>query len=198
MRSDAELLAAHVAGDAHAFGQLAERHADRLWTLAYRTLGNRDDAADALQDAMISAFRRASSFRGGASVLTWLHRIVVNACLDLLRRKKVRAADPLPEQTDHLAAFAHLPDDPAVAQELRDEVAQALGTLGPDQRSAVVLVDMLGYSVNEAAEMLGCPTGTVKSRCARARAALAGLLAPLWGTGEHSAASNTVNEGARS
>ena len=82
---DAELLRRHVAGDDEAFGVLVRRHRDRLWAVALRTLGNPEDAADAVQDALINAFRRASSFRGDASVTTWLHRIVVNACLDRIR-----------------------------------------------------------------------------------------------------------------
>ena len=78
-RSDAELLAAHVAGDSEAFGELVDRHASGLWGVALRTLCDPDDAADAVQDALIAAFRRASSFRGDSSVRTWLHRILVNA-----------------------------------------------------------------------------------------------------------------------
>ena len=88
--TDAELLAAHVAGDADAFGELFTRHRDRLWAVALRTSGSPEDAADALQEAMIAAFRRAGSFRGDAAVTTWLHRIVVNACLDQHRRRKSR------------------------------------------------------------------------------------------------------------
>ncbi|MEJ7726013.1 MAG: sigma-70 family RNA polymerase sigma factor, partial [Actinomycetes bacterium] len=90
-------MARHVEGDADAFGELFRRHRDRLWAVALRTLGNPDDAADALQDAMVSAFRRAASYRGDAAVTTWLHRVVVNACLDRVRREAIRAADPLPE-----------------------------------------------------------------------------------------------------
>ena len=88
---DRALLAAHVAGDPEAFGTLFARHRDRLWAVALRTTGNPEDAADALQDAMISAFSRAETFRGDAQVTTWLHRIVVNACLDRIRRSRVRA-----------------------------------------------------------------------------------------------------------
>ena len=84
---DAELLRLHLAGDQNAFGTLFLRHKDRLWAVALRIVCDPDDAADALQDAMISAFRRAGDFRGDSAVTTWLHRIVVNASLDLLRRK---------------------------------------------------------------------------------------------------------------
>lgn len=195
--ADAALLAAHVAGDPDAFGLLFARHRDRLWAVALRTTGNPDDAADALQDAMISAFRRADSFRGQSSVTTWLHRIVVNACLDRLRHLRVRAADPLPDDLDRVprlgtGAFAGSrhplgpdrgdpadPVDPAdvvVDREQRRTVVSALAALPPEHRAALVLVDMEGFSVAEAAEILGCPAGTVKSRCSRGRAKLAALL----------------------
>ena len=89
--SDAELLRRHVTGDTAAFGLLFQRHKDRLWAVALRTTCDPDDAADALQEAMISAFRRAKDFRGDSAVTTWLHRIVVNASLDRLRRRPARS-----------------------------------------------------------------------------------------------------------
>ena len=88
--TDADLLSWHVGGDPDAFGLLFGRHRGRLWAMAVRTLGDPEEAADALQDAMISAFRRAASFRGESAVTTWLHRIVVNAAIDRLRRKSAR------------------------------------------------------------------------------------------------------------
>src|ERR1700761_788843 len=88
--ADATLLRQHVAGDPDAFGLLFKRHSGRLWAVALRITGNPEDAADALQDAMISAFRRAGDFRGDAAVTTWLHRIAVNASLALLRRRPSR------------------------------------------------------------------------------------------------------------
>jgi len=139
-----------------------------------------EDAADALQDAYVSAFRRAASFRGDAQVTSWLHRIVVNACLDRLRRIKSRAAEALPEDPDRAAELGvEVGPDPVEAEEQRSEVSRALGQLNADQRAALVLVDMEGYSVEEAARILGCPVGTVKSRCARGRARLLPLLAHL-------------------
>src|ERR1700750_273957 len=90
--ADHELLRRHVAGDADAFGELFRRHRDRLWAVALRTVCDPDEAADALQDAMVSAFRRAADFRGESAVTTWLHRIVVNASLDRLRRRAARPA----------------------------------------------------------------------------------------------------------
>lgn len=207
-RDDRALLAAHVAGDDEAFGTLFARHRERLWAVALRTTGDREEAADALQDALVSAFRRAGSYRGEAAVSTWLHRIVVNACLDRLRRARVRAADPLPpEDTGRAspeggpgsgadAAARQLdPADLAVARERRDSVLAALAQLPPEQRAALVLVDMEGYSVEETAHVLGCPPGTVKSRCSRARARLVPLLGALVG---NPAAGTDVEPGAES
>lgn len=180
---DRELLAAHVDGDPEAFGVLFGRHRDRLWAVALRTTGDPEEAADALQEALIAAFRRASSYRGDAAVTTWLHRIVVNACLDRLRRRKVRLAGPLPDDVEEYAGrgstITAAPDDPlesALGTERRSAVLAALDTLPPDQRAALVLVDMEGYSVEETAAMLDCAVGTVKSRCSRGRAKLLPLL----------------------
>src|SRR3984885_10261296 len=96
--SDQELLRRHVAGDNEAFGELFRRHRDRLWAVALRTVCDPEEAADALQDAMVSAFRRAGDFRGESAVTTWLHRIVVNASLDRLRRRAARPTVPAQEQ----------------------------------------------------------------------------------------------------
>jgi RNA polymerase sigma-70 factor (ECF subfamily) len=177
--TDAELLHRYAAGDDEAFAQLVRRHKDRLWAVALRTMRNPEEAADALQEALISAARRARQYRGDAAVLTWLHRIVINACLDRLRRNKVRATVPLPEETDRAPALI-AGDDPereAALVEMRRDVIGALRQLNADQRAALVLVDMEGYSVDEAAEILGCAPGTIKSRCSRGRARLAPLLA---------------------
>jgi RNA polymerase sigma-70 factor (ECF subfamily) len=174
---DHELLRLHVAGNPDTFGFLVKRHRDRMWAVAIRTLGEPEEAADALQEAFISAFRRADSFRGDAKVTTWLHRIVVNACLDRIRRRQVRATDPLPEDEDRAAELAGpMQQDPAEVRERRLDVLKALKQINEDQRAALVLVDMEGYSIEEAAAILDCAPGTVKSRCARGRAKLLPLL----------------------
>lgn len=171
-RPDADLLAAHVAGDAAAFEELFARHRDRLWSVALRTAGNPEDAADALQEAMISAFRRAGTFRGDAAVTTWLHRIVVNACLDQHRRRRSR---PTTTWIESLHEREHDRDDMG-NRELQIELERALAELPDDQRAAIVLVDVEGYSVDETAAILDCAPGTVKSRCSRGRAKLAARL----------------------
>jgi RNA polymerase sigma factor (sigma-70 family) len=177
---DRELMRLHVAGDPDAFGELVRRHRDRLWAVALRTMGEPEEAADALQDALLSAFRRADSYRGEAAVTTWLHRVVVNACMDRYRRHKVRQTEPLPTAEDRMADLGIEPEtDLAEALETRSTVLEALEHLTPEQRAAIVLVDMEGYSVHEAAAILECAEGTVKSRCARGRARLVPLLTTL-------------------
>lgn len=179
--SDATLLRRHANGDPDAFGLLFKRHSRRLWAVALRVTCDPEDAADALQEAMISAFRRADGFRGESSVTTWLHRIVVNASLDLLRRRQARPAG-WPGDLDDLAAADPGPSaDSAAGADSRMDVDAALRTLTPPQRAALVLVDMFGYSVADASVILGVPEGTVKSRCARGRAQLLPRIAHLRG-----------------
>jgi RNA polymerase sigma-70 factor, ECF subfamily len=172
--SDAELLAAHVGGDPDAFAELVRRHRDRLWAVALRTLGDREEAADAVQDALLSAYRAAASFRGESAVTTWLHRVVVNACLDRVRRRGARPTVPLLDD-DVLASAS----DAAGRVETKVDIEAALATLPPEQRAALVLVDMQGWSVDEAARILDVAPGTIKSRCARGRARLLPVLAHL-------------------
>jgi RNA polymerase sigma-70 factor (ECF subfamily) len=130
--SDADLIASHAAGDPHAFSELVRRHRDRMWAVALRTLRDPEEAADALQEAFISAFRAASSFRAESQVTTWLHRIVVNACLDRVRRRQARPTVPLPETG---------PGEPVTPRDAMSEretslvVRNALAELSDDQRS---------------------------------------------------------------
>jgi RNA polymerase sigma-70 factor (ECF subfamily) len=179
--SDAELLTRHVEGDPDAFGELVRRHRDRLWAVALRTLGDREEAADAVQDALVSAYRAAHTFRGQSAVTTWLHRITVNACLDRARKAASRKTSPVDdtERLEQLLEPHESASAPAERNDLHRQLLEALGTLPPDQRAALVLVDMQGYPVAEAARILDVPTGTVKSRCARGRARLLPLLTHL-------------------
>jgi RNA polymerase sigma-70 factor (ECF subfamily) len=181
--SDQELLARHVDGDPDAFGELVRRHRDRLWAVALRTLGDREEAADAVQDALVSAFRAAHTFRGQSAVTTWLHRITVNACLDRARKAASRRTSPVddPERLEQLLEPHESAEAPAERHDLHRELLAALARLPVDQRAALVLVDMQGYPVAEAARVLEVPTGTVKSRCARGRARLLPMLRHLRG-----------------
>ena len=179
--SDQDLLARHVEGDPEAFGEIVRRHRDRLWAVALRTLGDREEAADAVQDALVSAYRAAHTFRGQSAVTTWLHRITVNACLDRARKAASRKTSPV-DDTERLEQLLEPHESaaaPAERNDLHRELLAALGTLPADQRAALVLVDMQGYPVAEAARVLDVPVGTVKSRCARGRARLLPLLTHL-------------------
>ncbi|MEJ8281418.1 sigma-70 family RNA polymerase sigma factor [Pseudonocardia spirodelae] len=145
------------------------RHADRLWSVAVRMLGDRTEAEDAVQEAFLSALR-SPGFRGEAEIGTWLHRIVVNACVDRIRaagrhRDRTRSLRPAGPDRDHAGRLV-----------ARLTVERALTLLPAEQRAAVVLVHALGHGVGEAAEILEVRPGTVKSRCARGRARLAELL----------------------
>lgn len=170
-RSDAALLSAHLDGDRHAFAELIGRHRQRLYRLARGRSQSAEDADDALQEALLAAHRSASSFRHDAAVGSWLHRIVVNACTDRLRRNAARPAVALTDDTRRAPDHTGRVETSVV-------VRQALLRLPPEQRAAVLAVDMHGYSVADAARLLGVAEGTVKSRCARARTRLAGMLHP--------------------
>jgi len=185
-RTDVELLRAHVDGDPQAFNELVRRHRDRLWAVALRTIGDREDAADAVQDALLSAHRGAARFRGDSAVTTWLHRIVVNACLDRIRRRQAHPTVPLPGGT----RADDSPSGPEPAAPVHDHdtalvVRAALAALPVEQRAALVLVDVQGYPVIEAAEILGVAEGTIKSRCARGRARMAIALGHLRTGSDH-------------
>jgi RNA polymerase sigma-70 factor (ECF subfamily) len=169
-RTDAQLLAAHAAGDRHAFAELFDRHRLALQRLAQLTSLTREDADDAVQEAMLKAHRNAATFRYDCAVSSWLYRIVVNACLDRLRRSKSQPTTALLDDTHPVGDHAARVDTAVV-------VERALLRLPVEQRAAVVAVDMQGYSVAETARMLGVAEGTVKSRCSRARAKLAETLA---------------------
>jgi RNA polymerase sigma-70 factor, ECF subfamily len=183
-RSDSDLLLAHAAGDPKAFAILFHRHRDRLWAVALRTVGDREDAADALQEAMLSAHRAASRFRGDSAVTTWLHRIVVNACVDRLRRRSTHRTVPLPgqdgaEDEERWRTGRQEPAAPVIDHDTAMDVRDALAQLPYEQRASLILVDLEGHSVAEVAQMLGVAEGTIKSRCSRGRARLATLLGHL-------------------
>lgn len=174
---DRRLLQQFVDGDREAFGELAAMHYDRLWAVAIRITKEPEEAADAVQDGLISAMRSAHRFRGDAKVTTWLHRIVVNACLDRYRKRQ-RAGEVATPDDLGWEAMAD-PNDRLGRREVAIEVEAALRNLPVDQRAAVVLVDVQGWSIAEAADILEIPPGTVKSRCFRGRSKLASELEHL-------------------
>jgi len=174
------LLLSAQRGDLEAFNELVLMYQDTLFRTALSILGDEDAAADATQDAFISAFRNLRSFRGG-SFRSWLTRVTVNACYDQLRRLRrhpTLALEPAGtserelDSASWLADPNELPHDQAEAHELEKAIQRGLQNLDPKYRSVAVLVDVQEFSYEEAAEILNIPVGTVKSRLARARLAL--------------------------
>ena len=196
-------LRAAQSGDVAAFNALVLVYQRQIFNVCYRTLGNPEDASDATQDALLSAFRGLKTFQGAAAGLRgWLLRIAVNTCYDQLRRRQRRPVDSLdaPSQADpdrETSLGDHLPD-PGMGPEQRSltsetarHIQAALDQLAPDQRLAVILCDVQGLSYDEAAQAMAVELGTVKSRLSRARAQLRDLLAAK---GELPAASQRLQE----
>jgi RNA polymerase sigma-70 factor (ECF subfamily) len=165
---DAPLVARAQRGDRWAFEQLVERHQHRLFTLAARTLGSFDEAADAVQEAFIRAWLALDRFRGGSLFSTWLYRIALNAAHDQRLKRRTEVLDEIREPAD--------PKDAFLASELSGALQAALNELEDDYRVAVVLFDVLGCSYAEIAELTEVAEGTVKSRIFRGRSRLAELL----------------------
>lgn len=157
---------------------LLRRHQDRVFGLAYRILGNRADALDASQEVFVAVFRKAASFRHRSAFTTWLYRLTVNACNDHARRRSrlpqpVEAVDVAPGAPQGAGSSA---SDAIGRADDRIAIAGAMAKLPLEQRTAVVMRDLLGLSYEEIAEATGTAAGTVKSRISRGRAALAGGL----------------------
>jgi RNA polymerase sigma-70 factor (ECF subfamily) len=169
--SDEELLQRAAAGDQGAFSTLVRRHEDRVFGIAIRITGDRADALDATQDTFVAVFRQAGSFRAEAAFTTWLYRVAVNACRDLLRKRR-----RLPEPSDELPERSDPRPGTEEAVGMRLDLARALALLGDDYREAVLMHDLGAIPYEEIAALTGAPLGTVKSRISRGRRRLAELL----------------------
>jgi RNA polymerase sigma-70 factor, ECF subfamily len=167
-------------GDAAAFGQLVETYEKRVFNLAYRMCGNREDAADLAQEALVRAYKAMKRFREQAQFSTWLYRIVVNVCLDhqrsRLRHPTVSLDEPVSGEDGDIPRQieANVLDPSAEYErtETQEAVHRAIGQLNEEHRAVVVLRDIQGLAYEEIAESLGVALGTVKSRLNRARMAL--------------------------
>jgi RNA polymerase sigma-70 factor (ECF subfamily) len=164
-------------GDLAAFNRLVMAYQGMAYNVAYRIVGNADAAADACQEAFLSAFRGIQGFRGG-SFKSWLLRIVTNACYDQLRYKGRRPADSLDEMEDDSEHSPRLvngherPEEYTLRRELNDLIEEGIRSLPPDQRVVLVLSDVQGFAYQEIAEITDTSLGTIKSRLSRARAKL--------------------------
>jgi RNA polymerase sigma-70 factor (ECF subfamily) len=170
---DVDLIGRYLRGDLGAFNDLMRAHQDRVFGICLRMLRDREAALDVTQETFLTVFRKADRYREEAAFSTWLYRVTVNACYDHLRRTKRRHADALPEGMDPADPKA---GDPMLAAELRPDVEAALARIPQEFRSAVVLVDLQGLAIDQAADVLGVPSGTVKSRIHRGRRLLAEIL----------------------
>ncbi len=189
--ADAGDVARAAAGDEAAFEALVRRHERALFNLAMRLLGDRDDALDAVQDAFLRAYRSLPRFRGEASFRTWITGIAINVCRSRLvsavthQRRQTRSLvqrDPLRDEELVLPIADPAPDPEARAHggELRAALEQALAAISAEHREVLLLREMHGMEYQELAAVLGCALGTVKSRVARARAALRHELEGVW------------------
>jgi RNA polymerase sigma-70 factor (ECF subfamily) len=165
--TDEALVRRAQRGDRAAFDQLVVRHRDRVYAVALRLTRNPADAEDALQDTFLNAYRALGRFGGRARVSTWLYRIAANASYDVISRRHGRD-QPLDDGAYEPAS----PGDPYAQDAQRRALELALAALPDEFREAVVLCDIAGLGAGEAAELLGVPAGTVKSRVFRARALL--------------------------
>ena len=198
---DGELVKACRAGREDAFAELVERHQDRAFSLAYRLTGNRDDAAEAVQEAFLKAFRGLDGFRGEAVFYTWFFRIVVNVVRSRQRFRAVRpteysldgagggdcGSDARGPAVSQVAGREAEPSAEAERLERKALLERALAKMDVEQRMMIVLRDIDGRDYAEIAGLLECPRGTVKSRLHRARLALRTILAPALALDEEAA-----------
>lgn len=173
---DASLVRRHADGDPSAFEEIVRANQSRIYAVAYRMVGNSEDARDVSQEVLMNAFRALPRFRVEAPLSVWFYRATVNSSINLLRRRRPvgtldTAYDVLPD--DHRA-----PDDLALATDLADAVHDALDQLAPEFKAVIVLRDIEDLDYHEIAETLEIPIGTVRSRLHRGRAHLATLLKP--------------------
>ncbi len=178
--TDEDLVRLAAAGDSDAFAQLVERYEDKVYSLALRVCAHPEDAADAAQEAFLSAWRGLPSFRGEAGFSTWIYRLTMNAAVDCLRRNQKQrgqisldnSESCLPDPADPSPG----PQERAEGGELRAAVAEALRQLSEDHRQVLILRELRQLSYEEIAAILELDLGTVKSRISRARAALRKIL----------------------
>jgi len=178
--SDADLVVRARDGDRAALEQLLRRHQDRIHALCRRMVGHPTDAQDVAQEAMISVVRGLPSFDGRSAFTTWLYRITTNACLDELRRRQRRPLVALPDLDREIGAGPSQGGAPDLAEQAADklDIDAALAALPLEFRAPVVLRDLCRLDYREIATVLDIPPGTVRSRIARGRAALAESLDP--------------------
>lgn len=177
LTADEALLARCRRGEPEAIEELVLSQQKKVYNLAYRLLGNQEDAADAVQEAFLRAFRALPRFRGESSFSTWLYRVTTNVCYDFLRRRRegIVSLQQMPAGFNALLEVGDPspgPEERAERKEIQEAVQAAIDQLPLEYRLAVILRDIQGLSYEEMASVLGWPPGTVRSRLHRARLAL--------------------------
>lgn len=171
-------------GDLKAFEDLISKYETKVFNITFRMLGDYTEAEDVSQDILIKVFKSIKGFKEQSSFYTWLYRITVNECLDMIKKKKKTAAYSLdaPLETEKEEMKREIEDtgesveDKVERNELRKYLAEAMGTLSNEHKAVIVLRDIQGFSYEEIAEIVKCPPGTVKSRINRARCELKDIL----------------------
>ena len=178
------LLQKSKAGDISAFEELIEGYQKKIFNIAFRIVGNYDDANDLAQEVLIRIYRSIGNFKEQSSFSTWIYRITTNVCLDDIRKRKNKKVVSLDEEIKvedgemqrQIVSSDPLPEDTAEREELRELVNGAIQSLSEEHRVVIVLRDLQGFSYEEISAILKCPEGTVKSRINRARQALKNVL----------------------
>lgn len=175
--TDSELIEQCLSGHAAAFGQLVQRHQNRLFNSLYRMLGSREDADDVAQEAFVAAFQKLDTFRGDSQFYSWLFRIAYNTAISMKRKAKLKtiSANQLKDSSGHEPDDPnpdHHPEHGIEVEETQAAVQQALSELSEEYREAIVLKEMEDLSYEEIAELADVPVGTIRSRLHRARAEL--------------------------
>jgi RNA polymerase sigma-70 factor (ECF subfamily) len=184
--SDEKLVQAAQKGDMGAFEELVARHRDKIYARAYSMMRNEDEALDLSQEAWVKAWQRLEQFQGDSSFPTWITRIVINLCLDQLRRQKRRRTESIDEMDEEsggverqLPVVTVNPTEGLERAELRERIDRALGQLSESHRTVLVLCEFQSMEYKEIAKAMNCSIGTVMSRLFYARRRMASLLADL-------------------
>lgn len=182
--SEKSLLKKAKSGDVEAFEKLIEEHQGKVFNIAYRMIGNFDDAHDMAQEVFIRVYRSLATFKEQASFSTWIYRITKNVCLDELRKRKNKNILYIDEDikldegdiSRQLESQDETPEIQLERKELKSTIKKAIDALQHDHRLVVILRDIQGFSYEEISKILDCPEGTVKSRINRARKSLRDIL----------------------
>jgi RNA polymerase sigma-70 factor, ECF subfamily len=183
---DTELVKLAQKGDTVAFEELVARHRDKIYARAFSMLRNEEDAVDLSQEAWVKGWQRLHQFQGEASFATWMTRIVINLCLDQLRKLKRGRADSIEQMEDesggverHLPIVNPNPTERLERGELRQRIDRALNQLSNEHRTVLILHEFEELEYKAIAKKMGCSIGTVMSRLFYARRKMASLLAGL-------------------